>query len=664
MASTIAPSERTSSLTQQRTSLTPSESQTTLTSTRKRTPLVYPALLSRVADVFRERITAGEREKDGLVYNNAFTGAEAVDLISYITQTTDRNLALLLGRALDKQNLFRDVTYIHRLRDSPSELYELRKPLNQEDETDVNGVFTLTTECYSPTCTPDRLCYSIACPKRVDQQKRLNMKPQSGLKREESRTSLHEDFNDEQKLWINTVSKEVADSVNDKEKKRQEVISELMYTERDFVKDLEYLRDFWMKPLKTSVPGRPSPIPEHRREKFIRTVFSNCQEVYAVNSKMAEALTRRQQKEPVVRNVGDIFLNFVPRFGPFIIYGSHQMFGKYEYEREKQQNPQFSKFADEVERMKESRKLELNGYLTKPTTRLARYPLLLENILKYTADDNPDKEDVPKAIAAIKDVLNRVNAETGKSENRFNLMLLNQQLTWRSGEFVDLKLTEENRQLLFKAPLKKSPTDNIGDITGYLFDNALLFAKTKTINKREELKVYKKPIPLGLLVMVAPDDLSLKIGMPKRQSSSLIPARSNPPSFARTDTTKASGYPITFRHLGKGGFEQSLYCSSQIQREKWFSHVEGQQNTLREKSSIFTRTILNEGFFVSAGMRVNCCVPIGKFCAFWLELALHIQTLTMCRWWSEACGRNRRRSLHHRAKTEGFLRQTKACPRR
>lgn len=280
---------------------------------------MYPALLSRVAEVFRDRVGLAEKEKDGLIYKSGFTGAEAVDLISYIIKTTDRNLALLLGRSLDAQKFFHDVTYAHRLRDSSNEVYQFRETL-LEDTTDVNGVFTLLTECYSPTCTRDRLCYSIACPRRLEQQARLNLQPQPGLKRAESRASLHEDKDDEQKLWINTVSKEVAASVSEKEQKRQEIISELMYTERDFVKDLEYLRDFWMKPLRSPMT---SPIPEHRREKFVRTVFSNCQEVYMVNSRLAESLTRRQQKEPVVRNVGDIFLDWVPHFSPFIKYGAN-----------------------------------------------------------------------------------------------------------------------------------------------------------------------------------------------------------------------------------------------------------------------------------------------------------------------------------------------------
>jgi hypothetical protein len=458
---------------------------------KSRAPLVYPALLSRVADVFKERINVGDRLKNELTYKSAFTGAEGVDLIAYVIKTSDRNLALLLGRALDAQKFFHDVTYEHRLRDSPAEVYQFKDGLVDEPH-EVNGVFTLLTECYSPTCTPTQLCYSIACPRRLEQQARLNIKPQPGLKRQESRSSLHGDDEKEQKLWIHTVPKEIADGVSEKEKKRQEVIMEAIYTERDFVKDLEYLRDFWMKPLRSTNPQSPSPIPEHRREKFIRTVFGNVLEVHAVNSRLAEALTRRQQQSLVVHNIGDIFLEYVPLFEPFIKYGANQLYGKYEFEKEKSSNPAFARFVEETERMKESRKLELNGYLTKPTTRLARYPLLLEAVLKPTTEDNPDKTEIPKAVALVREFLSRVNIESGKAENHFNLMQLNQQLIFRPGEHVDLKLTEEGRQLIFKGSLKKS--EGGGDIQCFLFDHALLLVRIKVVNKREQYKVYRKVI--------------------------------------------------------------------------------------------------------------------------------------------------------------------------
>jgi hypothetical protein len=223
-----------------------------------------------VAEAFRERIPLADRVKDGLTYKDAFDGRDAVDRIAYIIKTTDRNLALLLGRALDAQKFFHDVTYDHRLRDSVGELYQFRTQLpspfvsgelqtgeqtgngkaiggqghgrprlphenssnltqsssspsadDSMDSHNVNrngsptspsaadetthgrqssessdeaplpsGVFTLLTDCYSPTCSRDQLCYSIACPRRLEQQARLNMKPQPGLKKQISRESL------------------------------------------------------------------------------------------------------------------------------------------------------------------------------------------------------------------------------------------------------------------------------------------------------------------------------------------------------------------------------------------------------------------------------------------------------------------------------------------
>lgn len=571
---------------------------------RGKGPNVYPALLSRVADLFRERIQVGERQKNGLSYQNAFSGAEAVDLIGYIVRTSDRNLALLVGRALDAQKFFHDVTYDHRLRDAPGEIYQFKETMGEETpSSEVNGVFTLLTECYSPTCTRDSLCYSIACPRRLEQQARLNLKPQPILRSTASKGSLHidDDDDDNQKLWINMVPKEVSDTVDDKEKKRQEIIFEIMYTERDFVKDLEYLRDFWMRPLRTTTGNsNPSPIPEHRREKFIRTVFGNCLEVLKVNSGLCESLNTRQKENHVVKRIGDIFLMHAPRFDPFIRYGANQLYGRYEFEKEKAANPPFAKFVEEVERLKESRKLELNGYLTKPTTRLARYPLLLGQVLKYTKEESPDKEEIPKAIGLIKDFLSRVNAESGKSENHFNLVQLNGSLKFAPGDYVDLKLTEENRQMLSKMSFKKTPTDT-SEVTAYLFDHAVLLVRIKVINKREEYRVYRKPIPLELLVITQMDEVIPRLGLPKRPSASLLPGN-NPNS---------KELPITFKHLGKGGYEQTLYATSPVQRKKFIELVEEQQRKLRERNSNFyNKTVLCNNYFTSIN-RVNCLVPVG-----------------------------------------------------
>jgi hypothetical protein len=610
MASTIAP-DRAMSVQSQATESSTGKTTLVARDSQRKVPVVYPALLSLVAEIFREKISLGERQKNGLSYQNSFSGTDSVDLIGSIIRTNDRNLALLLGRALDAQKFFHDVTYDHRLRDAPGEVYQFKETMGEDKSTtDVNGVFTLLTECYSPTCNRDQLCYSIACPRRLEQQARLNIKPQPVLGAGDATTAPPDDDDetDNQKLWISTVSKDISDSVDDREKKRQEIIFEMMYTERDFVKDLEYLRDFWMRPLRAAGTTANSPIPEHRREKFIRTVFGNCLEVLKVNSALCEALNARQKENAVVQTIGDIFCQHVPNFDPFIKYGANQLYGKYEFEKEKASNPAFAKFVEDTERLKESRKLELNGYLTKPTTRLARYPLLLEGVLKTTADDNTDKEDIPKAVKLIKDFLSRVNAESGKAENHFNLVQLNAALKFNTADYVDLKLTEENRQMLMKMAFKKTTADS-SDVTAYLFDHAVLLVRVKVVNKREEVRVYRKPIPLELLVIAQMEEVIPRLGIAKRPSSSLL---SNKTVINNPPPAKDGGLPITFRHLGKGGYEQTLYATNSATRRKFIEAVEQQQQKLWERNSNFyNKTILSEGFFAAIN-RINCLVPIGN----------------------------------------------------
>ncbi|GAO17764.1 hypothetical protein UVI_02006400 [Ustilaginoidea virens] len=605
-ASTISPSDSDASTLTGRPSRSKSiESERPHTATKIRPPLVYPALLSRVAECFRRKIITGDRTKNELTYKNAFSGSEAVDVLSYIIRTTDRNLALLLGRALDAQKFFHDVTYEHRLRDSQAEMYQFRESLMEdpEEKPAVNGVFVLLSECYSPTCTRDQLCYSIACPRRLEQVSRLNLKINPGLRKDVA-TNVNDDEadqTDEQKLWINSVPKEVADAVGEREKKRQEVISEICYTERDFVKDLEYLRDFWILPLRS----KASPIPLQRRDKVVKNIFSNIVDhpsIHTVSSRFASSLTGRQQKEPIVQNIGDVFLEYVPQFEPFIWYGSRQLEGKFEFENERSVNPFFGKFVDEIERRKESRKLELNGYLTKPTTRLARYPLLLENVLKYTEDGNPDKEDIPKVLTMIRDLLGRVNAESGKAENRFNLRRLHEQLRFRPNERVDLRLAEDGRELVFKSQFKKSPTDP-AEITAFLFDHAVLLVRVKQNGKNEEIKAYRRPIPLELLAIREMDEVIPGQGI-KRSSSSLIPSiRAN-----NADAKKGEGWPITFRHLGKAGYELTLYGSNQAARKKWLEFIDNAQQRLRARADFFNTTIISSNFFGGTN-QINCVTP-------------------------------------------------------
>jgi hypothetical protein len=57
-------------------------------------------------------------------------------------------------------------------------------------------------------------------------------------------------------------------------------------------------------------------------------------------------------------------------------------------------------------------------------------------VLKQTSEESSDKQEIPKVITLIRDFLGEVNLQTGRAENRFNLLQLEQQLLFRPGEQV------------------------------------------------------------------------------------------------------------------------------------------------------------------------------------------------------------------------------------
>ena len=69
-------------------------------------------------------------------------------------------------------------------------------------------------------------------------------------------------------------------------------------------------------------------------------------DIIAVNIRLRDMLNKRQKSYAVVEQIGDIFLNIVPEFSPFVQYGAHQLYGKWEFEKEKSMNSQFAQFVE------------------------------------------------------------------------------------------------------------------------------------------------------------------------------------------------------------------------------------------------------------------------------------------------------------------------------
>lgn len=87
-------------------------------------------------------------------------------------------------------------------------------------------------------------------------------------------------------------------------------------------------------------------MPADRRTDFLEQVFWNIHDIIAVNTRLRDALNKRQKSYAVVEQIGDILLDAIPHFSPFVSYGAHQLYGKYEFEKEKSSSPGFSAFVE------------------------------------------------------------------------------------------------------------------------------------------------------------------------------------------------------------------------------------------------------------------------------------------------------------------------------
>ena len=143
----------------------------------------------------------------------------------------------------------------------------------------------------------------------------------------------------EQQLWSTTVPPEIVSSVSDSERKRQEIIFEIVQTEKEFVDDLLLVQTAFVRPLLESDVIEPD-----RKQSFLSSVFLNIGELYNINSKLKRKLIARQNEDYIVHSVGDIFLNIVDEFYPYVDYGAGQILAKFLMDEEKNNNPEFAKF--------------------------------------------------------------------------------------------------------------------------------------------------------------------------------------------------------------------------------------------------------------------------------------------------------------------------------
>ncbi|CAG8761511.1 7435_t:CDS:2, partial [Acaulospora colombiana] len=160
-----------------------------------------------------------------------------------------------MARSLEAQLYFHSINWstIAVVQDTEDEVYQF---LNEDpysptalewDEDFPTGVFPISARCYSPRCD-GKGCYSRTCVNYVRSAEEP-LPPLSDLDSKEGSIPGADSADvvaptlPQDRTWAGSVPKEILESVGKEEKKRQEIIFETIYTEEDYIKDLDLLEN-------------------------------------------------------------------------------------------------------------------------------------------------------------------------------------------------------------------------------------------------------------------------------------------------------------------------------------------------------------------------------------------------------------------------------------
>ncbi|KAI0244725.1 hypothetical protein L0F63_003926 [Massospora cicadina] len=185
-----------------------------------------------------------------------------------------------------------------------------------------------------------------------------------------------------------------------REIERQEVINELILTEKVYVEDLNLINEVYIEPLRGSGFVDPA---------AIAAIFLNLPSLLIRHQLLLQALTRRAHEQaPVVKEIADVLLEWIRGLDIYSEYLVPQRRALAEYERVMATNQRFAAFVRGQSARRECRGLDLQGYLIKPFQRLLRYPLLFKSLLEVSSSGTLDYLNAHRCQVALQSLITRI----------------------------------------------------------------------------------------------------------------------------------------------------------------------------------------------------------------------------------------------------------------
>ncbi|XP_044148492.1 rho guanine nucleotide exchange factor 12 isoform X1 [Bufo gargarizans] len=318
-----------------------------------------------------------------------------------------------------------------------------------------------------------------------------------GLGDTQSEDELHDlDLEMDPPNWQQLVSRDILQGLKPHEIKQQEVIHELFYTETAHVRTLNVLNQvFHQRVIRESLltPAET------------RSVFSNLEEILELHVGLKEQMkaVKKRYENSVIKQIGDDVLSWF--CGPeeeklkqaVATFCSNQPFALEMIKSRQKKDIKFLTFVQDAESNPLCRRLQLKDIIPTEMQRLTKYPLLLDNIAKYS-DQPEEKLKVKNAADHCRRILNHVNQAVREAENKQRLEDYQRRLdlsNLKPGEYPmidelrNLDLTK--RKMVHEGPLAwKVNRDKIIDLYTLLLEDILVLLQRQ--DDKLILRCYSK----------------------------------------------------------------------------------------------------------------------------------------------------------------------------
>ncbi|KAA0706577.1 Pleckstrin -like proteiny domain-containing family G member 4B [Triplophysa tibetana] len=269
--------------------------------------------------------------------------------------------------------------------------------------------------------------------------------------------------------------------------KSHRILEELLLTEVEYVRSLGYILTHYFPLL-----ARPD-VPQDLRGQRGR-IFGNLEKLYEFHSQNFQQDLEACRAEPL--RVGRCFLNHRESFGLYALYSKNKpqsdtLIQHHKYFKRKQ--------------MELGDSMDLSSYLLKPVQRISKYSLLLQEILEdCVSDHSEERQEIQAAVDVV----------------RFQLRHGNDLLTMDAIRDCDLNLNEQGqliRQDEFWVIFRKKRSLR----RVFLFQDVILFTKTKKNERGDDVYVYKlsiKTCEIGMTQSCGQRGLCFEIWFRRRRS--------------------------------------------------------------------------------------------------------------------------------------------------